>query len=205
MIEAASPVAPRILLVRHGRSAHVNQERWLDAAGVHRWRADYDAAGIDAASEPPSSLLEESSRADLVIASDLARALASAEKLAGGRSVRVSPLLRESHLDIPTWLPARWPLTAWAVAIHLQWLGRIARGIGVHPSEVRRVSAAADFLDEHAHDHRRIVVVTHGVFRRLLGLELVARGWTAERRVRGYSHWSVWPYKLPTTPKGSDS
>lgn len=202
MIEAASPIAPRIMLVRHGRSAHVNQERWLDAAGVHRWRAGYDAAGIDPASEPPSWLLEECSRADLVMASDLARAVASAEKLARGRSVRVSPLLRESHLDIPTWLPARWPLTAWAMAIHLQWLGRLARGVGVHPSEVQRVSAAADFLDEAMREHRTIIVVTHGVFRRLLGLELAARGWTAERRDRGYSHWSVWPYTLR---KGSES
>lgn len=197
MTEGVLPVASRIILVRHGRSAHVSQERWLDAAGVHRWRAGYDAAGIDTASEPPPSLVEESSRADLVVASDLARALASAEKLARGRPVRVSPLLRESHLDIPTWLPARWPLTAWAIAIHLQWLGRIARGIGVHPSEVQRVSAAVDWLDEILREHRRIVVVTHGVFRRLLGIELVARGWTAERRVSGYGHWSVWPYRLP--------
>ena len=44
-------------------------------------------------------------------------------------------------------------------------------------------------------EHRRIVVVTHGVFRPLLGLELVARGWTAERRVSGYQHWSGWPYR----------
>ena len=26
----------RIMLVRHGRSAHVLEDRWIDAAGVHR-------------------------------------------------------------------------------------------------------------------------------------------------------------------------
>ena len=197
MSAGVARTASRIMLVRHGRSAHVVRERWLDAAGVHRWRDDYDAAGIDAASEPPRALLDESSGADAIVASDLARAVASAEKLAGGRAVRLSPLLRESNLDIPAWLPARWPLTAWGIAIHLQWLTRLARGISIHPAELKRVIAAADWLDEILREHRRIVVVTHGVFRRLLGFELVARGWTAERRVSGYRHWSVWPYRLP--------
>jgi hypothetical protein len=34
-------------------------------------------------------------------------------------------------------------------------------------------------------------VVTHGVFRRLLALDLVGRGWKA-RRDGGYRHWSAW-------------
>jgi broad specificity phosphatase PhoE len=192
--DGGTPTTSRIMLVRHGRSAHVSEERWIDAAGVHRWRDAYDAAGIDGSSEPPVTLLNEAARADVVIASDLARAIASAERLAGGREVRVSPLLRESMLDIPTWLPARWPLTVWAIAIHIQWLARVARRIPINPAEKQRVSAAVDWLENVMHEHRHVVVVTHGVFRGRLGVELVARGWTAERRISGYQHWSVWAY-----------
>lgn len=194
MSETAARTPSRLLLVRHGRSAHVPNERWVDAAGVHRWREGYDAAGIVAESVPPPSLRSEAARADLVVASDLARAVASAERLAAGRDVRISPLLRESALDIPTWLPARWPLTVWAIAVHLQWLTRTARRMAINPAERARVSAAVDWLEDVMRDHRRIVVVTHGVFRGLVGAELVSRGWTAERRISGYQHWSVWPY-----------
>lgn len=194
MSETGPRTPSRILLVRHGRSAHVPTERWVDAAGVHRWREGYDAAGIIAASMPPPALVSEATRADLVIASDLARAVASAERLAAGREVRISPLLREWALDIPTWLPARWPLAVWAVAIHLQWVTRAARRISIEPAERERVSAAVDWLEDVMREHRSIVVVTHGVFRGLVGAELVSRGWTAERRMSGYQHWSVWPY-----------
>lgn len=166
----------------------------MDAAGVHRWREDYDAAGIHDASLPPPSLIAETARAGAIVASDLARAIASAERLAQGRDVRLSPLLRESHLDIPTWLPARWPLAVWAAAIHVQWLGRLIRRIPLAPVERQRVKDAADWVEGVARESGTTVVVTHGVFRRLLGIELVARGWGAERRVSGYQNWSAWPY-----------
>ena len=194
MSEMRARTPSRIMLVRHGRSAHVLEERWVDAAGVHRWREGYDAAGIQPASMPPPALVSDAARADLVVASDLARAVASAERLAAGREVRISPLLRESMLDIPTWLPARWPLIVWGIAIHLQWLTRTARRISINPAEQQRVSAAVDWLEDVMREHRSIVVVTHGVFRGLVGAELVSRGWTAERRMSGYQHWSVWPY-----------
>ena len=194
MSESGATLSSRIMLVRHGRSAHVLRERWIDAAGVHRWRDDYDAAGIHDASTPPPTLLSDAARADLVIASDLARAVASAARLAAGREVRIQPLLREYALDIPTWLPARWPLTMWAVAIHVQWLTRAARGISVAPGERQRVGAAADWLEDVMRQHRHVVVVTHGVFRGLLGAELTTRGWTPARRISGYRHWSVWNY-----------
>lgn len=166
----------------------------MNVAGVHRWREDYDAAGIDDGSVPPQSLVDQASRAGAIVASDLARAIASAERLAPGREVRLSPLFRESHLDIPTWLPARWPLAVWGAAIHVQWLGRLIRRVPLAPGEQQRVKDAADWVEGVVRESGATVVVTHGVFRRLLGLELVARGWGAEPRVSGYQNWSAWPY-----------
>ena len=47
----------RIVLVRHGPSAHTESPGWIDAAGVYRWREAYDAAGILAQSAPPAELV----------------------------------------------------------------------------------------------------------------------------------------------------
>src|SRR4051812_44820390 len=99
----------RIILVRHGHSSHTASPGWIDAIGVSQWREAYDAAGILSDSAPPAALVAAASAADCVLASDLPRAVASAERLAPGRSVRTSELLREMTLEVPRWVRARWP------------------------------------------------------------------------------------------------
>lgn len=190
----------RIVLVRHGHSAHTESPGWIDAAGVHRWREAYDAAGIRDDSEPPPPLVATTARADCLLVSDLPRALASAERLAPGRVVRVSPLLRETALEIPGWVRARWPLAVWEVCIHLHWLMQERRGSAPVPAELQRAADAAALLDEVSRETPSVVVVTHGAFRRILAMRLVADGWTAAPRVGGFQNWSSWSFHR--TPRG---
>jgi broad specificity phosphatase PhoE len=185
--------ASRILLVRHGRSAHVHRDGWIDCAGVERYRAAYDAAGIDDL-PPPAELVATATAAELLVASDLPRAIASAERLAPGRAVHTSPLLREAPLPIPRLGVIRLPLAGWEMLIHTHWRARIARGTHATPEVLARADAAIDWLAALGAPASTYVVVTHGVFRRILGERLVARGWTAAERDRGYANWSVWPF-----------
>src|SRR6185436_11512114 len=117
----------RIVLVRHGPSAHLQRGGFVDRSAVERWRDAYDAAGIRADCRPPVALVETAADATHIIASDLPRAVESAERLAPQRAVWLSELLREIPLAIPRW-PTRLPLEAWGVLIHLGWMQRIARG-----------------------------------------------------------------------------
>jgi len=185
----------RIVLVRHGHSAHVVNAGWIDVAGVRRWREAYDAAGILESSVPPPALLAQAAIADCLISSDLSRALASVERLGPAAAKRVSPLLREMALELPRWVRARWPLAVWEVCIHAHWLGQQLRGAIAPPEELRRASDAVEWLDEVSRESPNIVVVTHGAFRRLLGRRLVETGWTAHPRVGGYRNWSWWPFE----------
>src|SRR5215207_215816 len=126
----------RILLVRHGHSAHTMRAGWMNAAGVLRWRDAYDAAGILDDSHPSPALVAEAAAADRLIASDLPRAIASAERLIPGRSVDVLPLIREMYLDLPQWVVARWPLRVWEVLITTHWFARELRHGIATPSEL---------------------------------------------------------------------
>jgi broad specificity phosphatase PhoE len=184
----------RIILVRHGHSAHTMRPGWIDAAGVARWREAYDAAGILDTSVPPSDLVAVAAQAECVITSDLARAIASAERLAPANPARVSPLLREMPLEIPRWLPARWPLVVWEACIHLHWLVKERRGSIAEAAELQRAADAVALLDEASRDAPTVVVVTHGAFRRLLARHLAATGWDNGPRDRGYRNWSAWPF-----------
>lgn len=187
---------PRIILVRHGLSAHVHTAGVIDRAGVETWRAAYDAAGIHAVSQPPDAVVRIAADAAHVVASDLRRAVESAERLAPGRPVRTSALFRESPLAIPPW-PTRLPLRAWGILIGLGWGYRVVRGVDSVGEDRARAAAAAEWLAGLTADGSTALVVTHGVFRRLLAKQLLARGWASAGRRGGYRPWSSWSFVGP--------
>ena len=182
-----------IVLVRHGPSAHVHTAGAVDRAGMEVWRTAYDAAGIQTVSQPPAALVQVAADASHVVASDLPRAVASAERLAPGREIRTSPLLRETPLAIPSW-PTRLPLGAWGLLISLGWGYRIARGSDASADERARAAAAAEWLAGITADGSTTLAVTHGAFRRLLAKQLLALGWTCTERRGGYRPWSSWSF-----------
>ena len=68
----------RIILVRHGPSAHVHTAGAIDRTGMQAWREAYDSAGIQVVSQPTEALIQMAADAAHVVASDLPRAVASA-------------------------------------------------------------------------------------------------------------------------------
>jgi broad specificity phosphatase PhoE len=189
-------MAVRIVLVRHGPSAHVHAGGAIDRAGIQAWHIAYDVAGIQAVSQPPREVIDIAAAAGHVVASALPRAVASAERLAPGRRIETSPLLRETPLDIPAW-PTRLPLGAWAMLISLGWSYRIVRGVDASADELARAAAAAEWLAGLTADGSTAVAVTHGAFRRLVAKHLLTRGWVCTSRRGGYRPWSAWGFAGP--------
>jgi broad specificity phosphatase PhoE len=181
----------RIVLVRHGRSAHVHRG-WVDADGVHRWRLANDLAGITPDEPPPESLRTLAARADVVVSSDMPRAVASARAIVPTREVPASPLLREWELDIPRAGGLRLPLTAWGLLVYVKW--KLAEQRGERPPEsvLAQARGAAEWLASLAGDGKTVVAVTHGALRVLVAMALERRGWVPGPEKRRFSHWSAW-------------
>jgi hypothetical protein len=112
--------------------------------------------------------------------------------------VQVSSLLRETPLSIPKW-PTRLPMPAWELLIHLNWSYQILRGTDATSADLGRAAKAAAWLAGLVHDGSTALVVTHGVFRRLVAKELLSLGWTNAGRRGGYSNWSAWSYATRPT------
>lgn len=108
------------MLIRHGPSSHPSGSEWIRSEGVNRWREAYDRAGIAARAIPPQSLIDAASACDVLVSSDLPRALDSMKRVAPGREIRESALFREAALPVPQ-LPVRMPLHAWDKVITVQW------------------------------------------------------------------------------------
>ncbi|KYG04900.1 hypothetical protein BE21_44075 [Sorangium cellulosum] len=184
-------MSARIILVRHGRSAHVHTG-WIDAAGFQRWRDAYDAAGLLPGERPPSALRALAMQAGAVVASDLPRARASAELLLPGGEIATSALLRE--LEQPA-LPlgnARAPLAVWALAIGLRKAYGALRAEPPPAAHQRQAAEAAEWLIGLAAQRGSVLAVTHGWLRELLAEALAERRWRREHMSGRYAHWSAW-------------
>ena len=184
----------RVALIRHARSSHVHAG-WITARGFRAWREAYEAAGIREDERVPAHLSLLMGRADLVLSSDAARAVASARLLAPGREIVVSPLLRELDLESPALGGLRLPLAAWALAVGGRNLLLAMRRQYPSTAEAARVNNAAMWLEELAAQRSLIVVVTHAMFRRQLSTRLEQAGWRAEPGRRSLKHWSAWLFK----------
>jgi hypothetical protein len=194
----ASTSPGEILLVRHGRSAHVARG-WMSVDDVRRWMTAYDAAPIAPHDAPPPALVQLGATADVVVASDLPRAVTSAARLASPERVTVSPLLREAPLEcahepLPRLGGARMPFHAWGLVHGARWLGASWRGApppGVDAPVLARADECAEWLVSLAAPGTRVLAVTHATFRSVVSAALVRRRWRQPER-RGLRHWSAW-------------
>ncbi len=193
-VQDSRPTEARIALVRHARSSHVHTG-WIDASGFRAWRDAYEAAGIQEDERVPADLAELAGGADLVLSSNAARAIATARRLAPGKEIVVSPLLRELDLEGPSLGALRLPLLGWAVAVGCRTLLLNLRRQYPPPSEATRIDDAAAWLEDLAARHPLIVAVTHASFRRRLSDRLMQSGWRAEPGRRTLRHWSAWVFR----------
>lgn len=179
----------RLILVRHGRSAHVHDGAWIDRAAAQKFEAAYDAASIRPDDAPPPELVAIAKAAGTIVASDLPRAIASAQRLAPGRDPETSPLLRELTFDLPEWGPAL-PLELWDALHFMIWTGRMMTRADTE--EMRRAAAAAEWVESRSTAAGVTIAVTHGGFRRLLAQALMTRGWIKQDFWNPYHNWSAW-------------
>ena len=173
----------RIVLVRHAESAHVHTG-WINASGLRAWRKAYEDAGIHNRARVPNELARLADSADLVLASDAPRAVASARMLAPADEVVVSPLLRELDLEAPDLGSIRLPLLGWAVLVGARSLLLTLRRQYPSTAEAARLDEAVGWLNELATRHRLIVAVTHASFREQLSARLMRRSWRQEPGAR---------------------
>ena len=181
----------RIVLVRHGRSAHVHAG-WMDVAGFLRWRETYEAAGIDERDAPPQALQAMAAGAGMIIASDASRAVESARLLSPGAQVTVSPLVREFELVPPNLGRLRLPMAGWALAYGVRML--IRSSAHVTAAERERAREAGRWLAGLTEKHGLIMVVTHASFRSALAKALESERWRSETSRRSSAHWSAWSF-----------
>lgn len=198
IIEASQPSNPAasrrvgsIMLARHGEPALSRKVR-LTAREYRDWWALYEAGGIIADQSPPAHLKAAADRAAVIYCSTRRRSIETATALAPGRDFTRDALFIEAPLP-----PPRWPdfiklsPRKWGVISRIWWwfFGHHEDQESRAQAEVRAAEAARR-LDEMAGKGVDLLVVAHGFFNTMIGIELRRLGWRCVKG-RGYKYWST--------------
>jgi broad specificity phosphatase PhoE len=192
----------RILLVRHGRPL-LKVPRRVRGAEVAALIENYDAAGIDLRHPPPAPLRRTARSAEVVLSSDLRRAVESARVLFPKRRLRKNPLFREA--DIPRTNPLPWQIDPllWSLAARTVWFLGWSPDAESFAVARQRARLAARHLHELSARHGSVALVGHGVFNALIGWELRSEGWQGPRLLAGsYWTWGVYRRAGEARPRG---
>ncbi|CAB1129691.1 Broad specificity phosphatase PhoE [Candidatus Hydrogenisulfobacillus filiaventi] len=188
---------PGILwVIRHGRPAVEPPPALVDREGFNRYLRRYDVAGLSPAEEERLRRRFRALQADLAVASDLPRAVATARALPPDIPFVVDEAFREIAVGLPDpadvtgvaercFLQGRWPAEVWWSYIRWAWFrdrGAESRAV----SDARAQAAIRRLLTTYQAPRRQLVVIGHAGFLSLLV-------WTLRHQGRLQGPWLPHP------------
>jgi broad specificity phosphatase PhoE len=178
-----------IVLARHAEPA-LSRKVKLTARQYRDWWALYEAGGILAGQVPPEHLQQTAARAGVILTSTRRRSIETARALADGRDLSHDEVFIEAPLPPPPWPDfLRFSPRTWGVISRFCWWFGGHGGQETRQEAQQRAIAAARQLHELALRGEDVLVVAHGFFNTMVGLELRRLGWRKVRG-RGWRYWS---------------
>ncbi len=187
---AASGKHGAIVLARHGEPALSRRIR-LTSDGYRRWWAAYEEGGILVEQSPPSNLLEMARGAGVIFASTRKRAVETADAVAQGKPFTRDAVFIEAPLpppSLPSFIKLK-PATWGFLARMAWWFFNHHEGAETQREAGVRASKAADRLIEASGDGASVLLLAHGFFNIMVGLELKRRGWR-KTGSWGHKYWN---------------
>jgi broad specificity phosphatase PhoE len=183
-----------IVLARHGEPA-LSRKCKLSASEYRDWWALYEAGGILAGQVPPDHLKETAARAGIILTSTRLRSIETAQALAEGRDMTHQEVFIEAPLPPPPWPDfIKFSPRTWGVISRFCWWFGGHGGQETRPEAQQRAIEASKQLTELALRGDDVLVVAHGFFNTMVGLELRRLGWRKVKG-RGWRYWSTRYYE----------
>ncbi len=188
---AASVRPGAIVLARHGEPA-LSRRVKLDSAGYRAWWAKYEDGGLLEGQTPPERLKLMAKNAHVIFASTRQRSIETAKAVAGDKAFIQDALYVEAPLpppNLPSWLKFS-PRTWGVIARFWWWVFNHHEGQETKAEAKARARRAAQGLADMAIDGRDVLVLAHGFFNGMIGMELQRLGWRCVKD-QGFHYWSA--------------
>lgn len=140
---------------------------------------------------PERMLLEE---AQVLVSSDVRRAVESADRLDAPAERIVSPLFREADLSARIGLGVRFPPPVWEFLVRGLWRLGVSPTVASRREALGRARQAAQTLATLTAKHGSVAVIGHGVMNALIARQLRRSGWTGPERP-GRRYWACARYE----------
>ena len=178
-----------IVLTRHGEPA-LSRRCKLTSEEYRVWWAKYEVGGLLDGQTPPDCLVQQAERST-ILHSPRPRAVETARAVAGDQAMTEDPIFIEAPLpppNFPSWFkvgPRSWGVIArfWWWAFNHHDAGEESRD-----QAKERARRAADMLEERAALGGDVLVLAHGFFNGMIGMELTRRGWRCAKD-EGFQYW----------------
>lgn len=181
-----------ITLIRHGKSLHVENDN-ITCLDFQQWVEKYDSNGVFEEAKYPLETTEKIAAANVVVSSDLKRAVESARFLNPAVKVISDPMFRETELPKFALKLLKFKPNHWAVMLRILWICGNSNECESLSSAKLRAKMAARKLADLADDYQSVALVGHGVFNRLIARELQRQGWKGKRNTAA-KHWNGTSY-----------
>jgi broad specificity phosphatase PhoE len=197
-----APAAPRatavrrgsIVLARHGEPA-LSRKCRLTSRQYREWWGRYELGGLLAGQSPPAHVLKAAKDAGIILTSTRLRSIETAKAAAPDRDFRRDALFIEAPLPPPPFPDiVKLPPRTWGVVSRLWWWFGHHEGQETRREAQARAGKAAGVLGDLAEGGQDVLLVAHGYFNILIGLELRRRGWRCVQD-RGFKYWSTRRYE----------
>ncbi|MEN8154854.1 MAG: histidine phosphatase family protein [Acidobacteriota bacterium] len=183
----------KIILVRHGEP---DVKKWESErnGSYGEWVKAYNSAGIKNESRPSEELKAAVEGCDLIISSDLRRAVETAEALCLSIPVRKEPVLREIELPESKRKLPKFSPEIWATIFRILWFFGVSGNVENLREAKERIKKASEKILSVAEDNNKIVVVGHGLINRFIAGELKSNGWSGPKYNRA-NYWDFFEYR----------
>lgn len=190
-----------ITLIRHGRSTLIENNR-VNGEGLKDWIEEYDRKGVFKENTYPLETLEKIAATNVIISSDLKRALESVKFLNSNIKSISKPLFRETELPIPVIVVGNIKLKpqTWAIILRCLWFFGYSNQCESFSKAKQRAKKAAAQLETYAKEYNSVSLIGHGFFNLLIAKELQKMGWRGNRKI-GSKHWSATSYSFSSNDK----
>ncbi len=183
---AARPGA--VILVRHGEPA-LSRRCKLTSDEYRAWWARYEVGGLLGGQTAPVAL-QDLAKTSLVLHSPRPRAIETARAIAGELDMTLDETFVEAPLPpprFPSWM--RFSPRTWGVIARFWWWAfDHHQGEETRDQAKARARKAADLLEGHTASGRNVMVLAHGFFNGMVGMELTRRGWRCVED-QGFQYW----------------
>lgn len=186
-----------ITLARHGEPA-LDRNIRMTSKQYLGWWARYEESGLREGQTAPADLVNLATRADVIMTSTRLRSIQTAHAVCADRSFASYDLFIEAPLPPPPFpdLIKASP-RVWGFLSRFWWWFFNNHGGQESRAEARlRAVEAAKSLIALADQGQDVLVLAHGFFNAMIGLELKRLGWKSVLD-QGYDYWSQKRYQRP--------